>query len=173
VTAHPATNIAQPIVLIDGLTYRYPGAAMPSLRSIDLEIGPGLTLVIGGSGGGKSTLLRLLDGLVPQFHGGRISGSATVAGLDPLRTPIPRLAQRVGLVFQDVETQSVYGTVEREVAFGLENAGRDARPRRRSAGGTLDRMPAGPSPVDPFRGRAPARPARRRPGDAAGARGPG
>ena len=121
-TAHPATNTAQPIVRIDGLTYRYPGAAMPSLRSIDLEIGPGLTLVIGGSGGGKSTLLRLLDGLVPQFHGGRISGSATVAGLDPLRTPIPRLAQRVGLVFQDVETQSVYGSVEREVAFGLENA---------------------------------------------------
>jgi energy-coupling factor transport system ATP-binding protein len=77
---------------------------------------------VGSSGGGKSTLLRLFDGLVPQFHGGRISGSATVAGLDPLRTPIPRLAQRVGLVFQDVETQSVYGVVEREIAFGLENA---------------------------------------------------
>jgi energy-coupling factor transport system ATP-binding protein len=112
-----------PIARIAGLSYLYPGATLPSLRSIDLELGPGLTVVAGGSGGGKSTLLRLLDGLVPQFHGGRISGSATVAGLDPLRTPIPRLAQRVGLVFQDVETQSVYGTVEREVAFGLENAG--------------------------------------------------
>jgi len=106
----------------EGLTYWYPGATSPSLHSLDLEIGPGLTLVVGGSGGGKSTLLRLLDGLVPQFHGGRISGSATVAGLDPLRTPIPQMAQRVGLVFQDVETQSVYGTVDREVAFGLENA---------------------------------------------------
>jgi energy-coupling factor transporter ATP-binding protein EcfA2 len=115
--------VTPPIARIDGLSYWYPGATSPSLRSIDLELGPGLTVVAGGSGGGKSTLLRLLDGLVPQFHGGRISGSATVAGLDPLRTPIPRLAQRVGLVFQDVETQSVYGTVEREVAFGLENAG--------------------------------------------------
>jgi energy-coupling factor transport system ATP-binding protein len=111
-----------PTVRIDGLTYSYPGSTEPSLRSIDLELRPGLTVVAGGSGGGKSTLLRLLDGLVPQFHGGRISGSAQVAGLDPLRTPIPRLAQQVGLVFQDVETQSVYGTVEREVAFGLENA---------------------------------------------------
>jgi energy-coupling factor transporter ATP-binding protein EcfA2 len=111
-----------PIARLKGITYTYPGADSPSLRSVDLEIGPGLTLVAGCSGGGKSTLLRLFDGLVPQFHGGRISGSATVAGLDPLRTPIPRLAQRVGLVFQDVETQSVYGVVEREIAFGLENA---------------------------------------------------
>jgi energy-coupling factor transport system ATP-binding protein len=46
-----------------------------------------------------------------------------VAGLDPMRSPIPRLAQRAGLVFQDVETQSVYGSVEREIAFGLENLG--------------------------------------------------
>jgi energy-coupling factor transport system ATP-binding protein len=111
-----------PIARFDGITYTYPNAVAPSLRAVDLAIGPGLTLVAGSSGGGKSTLLRLFDGLVPQFHGGRISGSATVAGLDPLRTPIPRLAQRVGLVFQDVETQSVYGVVEREIAFGLENA---------------------------------------------------
>jgi len=113
--------MAGPIARLEGITYTYPGTDSPSLRSVDLEIGPGLTLVAGNSGGGKSTLLRLFDGLVPQFHGGRISGSATVAGLDPLRTAIPRLAQRVGLVFQDVETQSVYGVVEREIAFGLEN----------------------------------------------------
>jgi energy-coupling factor transport system ATP-binding protein len=112
----------------EGVTYRYPGGAAPALNAVELTIEPGLTLVVGGSGGGKSTLLRLLDGLVPQFHGGRISGFAVVDGLDPLRTPIPRLAQHVGLVFQDVETQSVYGTVEREVAFGLENA---ALPRAR------------------------------------------
>lgn len=112
-----------PLVRFDGVTYRYPSVATPSLCAVDLEMGPGLTVVVGGSGGGKSTLLRLLDGLVPQFHGGRISGSAVVAGLDPFRTPVPLMAQRVGLVFQDVETQSVYGTVEREVAFGLENAG--------------------------------------------------
>jgi len=114
--------VTRSIARLEGVTYWYPGDAPPALRAVDLEIGPGLTVVAGGSGGGKSTLLRLLDGLVPQFHGGRIAGSATVAGLDPLRTPIPQLAQRVGLVFQDVETQSVYGTVEREVAFGLENA---------------------------------------------------
>ena len=114
--------MGQQIARLEGVTYWYPGVAPPALREVDLELGPGLTVVAGGSGGGKSTLLRLFDGLVPQFHGGRISGSAAVAGLDPFRTPIRQLAQRVGLVFQDVETQSVYGTVEREVAFGLENA---------------------------------------------------
>ena len=93
------------------------------MREVDLRIEPGFTLLVGDSGGGKSTLLRLFDGLVPQFHGGRVSGRAEVAGLDPFRTPIPRLAERVGLVFQDVETQSVYGSVEREIAFGLENLG--------------------------------------------------
>ena len=114
--------MSESLARFDGITYRYPGAASPSLAGLDLEIEPGLTLVVGGSGGGKSTLLRLLNGLVPQFHGGRISGSARVDGLDPMRTPIRRLALSIGLVFQDVETQSVYGTVEREVAFGLENA---------------------------------------------------
>jgi energy-coupling factor transport system ATP-binding protein len=112
-----------PVARLSGVTYSYPGADAPALREVDLEIGPGLTLVAGGSGGGKSTLLRVFDGLVPQFHGGRISGSSTIDGLDTFRTPIPRLATRAGLVFQDVETQSVYGSVEREVAFGLENLG--------------------------------------------------
>jgi energy-coupling factor transport system ATP-binding protein len=115
--------VTSAIARFDGVSYRYPGAAAPSLCEVELAIEPGLTLVAGSSGGGKSTLLRLFDGLVPQFHGGRIWGRAVVAGLDPLRTPIPRMATRVGLVFQDVETQSVYGSVEREVAFGLENLG--------------------------------------------------
>ncbi|HEX7544212.1 MAG TPA: ATP-binding cassette domain-containing protein, partial [Candidatus Limnocylindrales bacterium] len=101
--------MADPIARLEGVSYWYPGAATPSLRDVSLQIGSGLTLVAGSSGGGKSTLLRLFDGLVPQFHGGRISGHADVAGMDPLRTSIPRLATRVGLVFQDVETQSVYG----------------------------------------------------------------
>jgi energy-coupling factor transport system ATP-binding protein len=111
------------VARLERVSYWYPNQDEPSLRAVDLEIGPGLTLIAGDSGGGKSTLLRIFDGLVPQFHGGRVSGRAQVTGLDPFRTPIPRLAQRAGLVFQDVETQSVYGSVEREIAFGLENLG--------------------------------------------------
>lgn len=87
-------------------------------------------MVTGPSGGGKSTLLRVFNGLVPHFHGGRISGSALVAGRDVFTTATRTLARSVGFVFQDPELQTVYGTVDREVAFGLENA---ATPRREIA----------------------------------------
>jgi energy-coupling factor transport system ATP-binding protein len=88
-----------------------------------LEIGDGLTVVAGPSGGGKSTLLRVLNGLVPHFHGGRIAGTASVVGLDIIATPTRNLARDVGFVFQDPELQTVYNVVDREVAFGLENIG--------------------------------------------------
>ena len=117
------TAPSAPLARLERVSYWYPGESEPSLRDVDLAVEPGLTLVLGGSGGGKSTLLRAFNGLVPQFHGGRISGHARVGSLDPFRTPIARLAMHAGLVFQDVETQSVYGVVEREVAFGLENMG--------------------------------------------------
>jgi energy-coupling factor transport system ATP-binding protein len=86
-----------------------------------LEVKEGLTVVTGPSGGGKSTLLRVFNGLVPHFHGGGISGSASVTGLDIIATNTRDLARRVGFVFQDPELQTVYNVVDREVAFGLEN----------------------------------------------------
>lgn len=108
---------------LTGLTYWYPGQHQPALDHVDLALGDGLTLVVGPSGGGKSTLLRVLNGLVPHFQGGRIKGSAEVCGMDVINTPTRRLARDVGFVFQDPELQSVYDLVRREVAFGLENLG--------------------------------------------------
>jgi energy-coupling factor transport system ATP-binding protein len=112
------------------LTYTYPGGRQPVLCDVTLEIGEGLTVVAGPSGGGKSTLLRVFNGLVPHFHGGCISGGAAVGGLDIIATPTRDLARRVGFVFQDPELQTVYNVVDREVAFGLENL---ALPQREMA----------------------------------------
>jgi len=115
------------IARLNRLTYWYPHSATPALDDVTLDIGDRVTLVVGPSGGGKSTLLRTLNGLVPHFHGGRIKGDATVAGLNVVETPTRQLARKVGFVFQDPELQAVYGTVEREVAFGLENLAVPAR----------------------------------------------
>lgn len=111
------------VAKLSRLTYWYPGAAQPALGDVNLELEDGLTVVAGPSGGGKSTLLRVFNGLVPHFHGGRISGSASVVGHDVIATPTRHLARSVGFVFQDPELQTVYNVVDREVAFGLENIG--------------------------------------------------
>ena len=111
------------IAKLEKLAYWYPDAARAALRVDHLCLEDGLTIVRGSSGGGKSTLLRLFNGLVPHFHGGRISGRVEVLGSDVLSTPTHRLAQQVGFVFQDPERQFVHGGVVREVAFGLENRG--------------------------------------------------
>jgi energy-coupling factor transport system ATP-binding protein len=103
------------------LTYWYPGTEAPALREVSLALDTGLTVVAGPSGGGKSTVLRVLNGLVPHFHGGRLAGQAVVDGCDVRTTPTRRLARSVGFVFQDPELQTVYTMVDREVAFGLEN----------------------------------------------------
>ena len=105
------------------LTYHYPGTGSPALADIDIELGTGLTVVAGDSGSGKSSLLRVLNGLVPHFHGGRIRGDAVVCGMHVVRARTRQLARHVAFVFQDPESQFVYGTVQREVAFGPENLG--------------------------------------------------
>jgi energy-coupling factor transport system ATP-binding protein len=109
------------IARLDRLTYWYPNQQQAALQDVTLTLDGGLTLVAGPSGGGKSTMLRVLNGLVPHFHGGRIAGSAEVAWMNILHVPTRRLARTVGFVFQDPELQTVYDVVDREVAFGLEN----------------------------------------------------
>ncbi len=101
----------------------WPGRAeQPALDGVSLEIANGEVVVLEGpSGGGKSTLLRALAGLVPHFHGGRFAGRVTVLGQDTRTTSPAALATSVGSVFQDPETQAVRATVARDLAFGLEN----------------------------------------------------
>jgi energy-coupling factor transport system ATP-binding protein len=108
---------------LERLTYWYPESERPALSEVEMALDAGLVLVTGASGSGKSSLLRCFNGLVPHFHGGRISGSGHVLGLPIPDTNTRRLAREVGFVFQDPESQAVYGVVEREVAFALENLG--------------------------------------------------
>src|ERR1700692_3325168 len=109
------------IAAVSGFTYRYPAGQSDALDIPELRVHEGLTVIAGASGSGKSSLLRVFNGLVPHFHGGTVCGSAVGRGHDVITTPTRVLATEVGFVFQDPELQSVYPTVERDVAFGLEN----------------------------------------------------
>jgi energy-coupling factor transporter ATP-binding protein EcfA2 len=112
------------LIRLCDFTFTYNGANQPALHNITLTIEDGeFILITGPSGGGKSTLCRCFNGLLPHFYGGTVSGRAEVQGMDVLRTSPRELATKVGMVFQDPENQMVTTDVEREIAFGLENLG--------------------------------------------------
>ena len=99
-------------VEIDGLTYTYPGASQPTLRNITLQIPQGDFLaVVGNNGCGKSTLCKVLNGLIPHFITGAMEGIIRVEGLDTRESDVGTLAQKVGYVYQDFENQIVRPTV--------------------------------------------------------------
>ena len=115
------------VLRFEDVSYTYPGAVRPSLRSCSLAIEPGeFCLVAGLSASGKSTLLRAANGLVPHFHGGEFGGRVTVGGLDTRECDPARISAVAGSLFQDPETQVVLNTVRAELAFPLENRGHGA-----------------------------------------------
>ncbi len=105
-------------IRVDGLSFAYTGGA-PVLEDVNLAVEAGeIILLTGPSGGGKSTLLRALCGLVPHFHGGTITGRVEIAGVNPLLDGPTALAGRVAYAFQEPEAQAVFDTVSRDIAFG-------------------------------------------------------
>src|SRR4051794_18594942 len=116
--------MAEPVLRAHGFEYRYPEGGAAALAELDLELEPGsFTLVVGESGSGKSTLLRAACGLVPHFHGGEVSGSLTVGGLDVRSHGPGELAAVCGTVLQDPESQVVMSGVRAELSLPLEHRG--------------------------------------------------
>jgi energy-coupling factor transporter ATP-binding protein EcfA2 len=125
--------VLDPVLRFAGVTYRYPDARSPAISDIDLRIEPGEFVVLAGrSGSGKSTLLRASCGLVPHFHGGEVEGELEVAGLDVRSHGPAELAEYVGLVAQEPESQVVSTTVRAEIELPLELRGVPASARSRA-----------------------------------------
>ena len=121
------------------VTVTYPGASRPTLSDVNLELLEGeLVLVVGRTGSGKSTLLQAINGLVPHFTGGTLTGDVTVDGRSTSTNPPRELADLVGVVPQDPASGFVADTVEEELAFGMECLGLRPDVMRRRVEETLD-----------------------------------
>jgi energy-coupling factor transporter ATP-binding protein EcfA2 len=110
------------IVELCNVSYSYPSTNAFALADVNLTINEGEFLILTGpSGCGKTTLCRCLNGLIPHFYRGELTGNVVVNGLSTEAYPISELAQNVGFVFQNPENQLFALSVEKDIAFGLEN----------------------------------------------------
>ena len=110
------------MIEFQNVSFSYPDSANGGLKHIDLTIPDGqCVLLCGRSGCGKTTLTRLINGLIPQFFEGNLSGEILLDGENLAELPMYRIAEKVGSVFQNPRTQFFNVDTDSEIAFGMEN----------------------------------------------------
>ncbi|MFW9952874.1 MAG: energy-coupling factor ABC transporter ATP-binding protein [Candidatus Thorarchaeota archaeon] len=113
------------LIRFENFFYRYKGNEEYALNNINLKIQKeeNFILLCGETGSGKTTLIKCMNGLIPQFYSGFYKGSVHINGINTVKTSIANLSTEVGIVFQNPENQLIAMNVEHEIAFGLENLG--------------------------------------------------
>lgn len=110
------------VLIAKNLTYTFPGQEEPIFQGLSLSLKKGeFVLLSGESGCGKSTLLNCLNGVIPLIWEGKMEGEVWVEGLSTASATLKALVQKVGTLWQDVESQLTQLSVEDELVFGLEN----------------------------------------------------
>jgi energy-coupling factor transport system ATP-binding protein len=110
------------MIHFDHVSFSYPGQETGSIHDLNLSIQDGeCVLFCGRSGCGKTTVIRLINGLIPSFFTGKLSGRVTVGSMNTAETPMYRIAKHVGSVFQNPRPQFFNVDTDSEIAFGIEN----------------------------------------------------
>ena len=105
-------------------SFRYQNTEADALKAVDLRITPGECVVLcGKSGCGKTTFSRLLNGLIPSFFPGELTGECSTFGLESGKAAIEDYVPKVGSVFQNPKTQYFNVDTTAELAFPCENMG--------------------------------------------------
>lgn len=112
------------MITIQDVSFTYSGNETDGIHHINLEIQKGeCILLCGRSGCGKTTVTRLINGLIPHFYAGALTGSVLIDDQPVSDVPLYKIAQRVGSVFQNPRTQFFNVDTDSEIAFGIENEG--------------------------------------------------
>lgn len=107
---------------INDLYFKYKSSSDFILKGIDLTVYKGEVLaLVGLSGDGKSTLLNIICGIIPHIRKGEIGGEVKLWGENVKDLKLVDITKKLGIVFQDPDTQLFSPTVEDEIAFGPEN----------------------------------------------------
>jgi energy-coupling factor transport system ATP-binding protein len=121
-----SVNPDQHAVSVQGVTFTYHDGDRAALRAVSLVQNAGEMIgVMGASGAGKSTLAKCLNRIVPEFEDGEFDGAILIAGESIEHLRVCDLAPKVGMVFQDFESQLFSTNVAHEVAFAMEQVGMD------------------------------------------------
>jgi energy-coupling factor transporter ATP-binding protein EcfA2 len=117
-------EISMCLIKFHNFSFRYKGNEEYALKDINLKIESNKFILLAGeTGSGKTTFIRCLNGLIPQFYPGYYKGYVEVGKKNTDATQISNLSTEVGIVFQNPENQLIAMNVEHEIAFGLENLG--------------------------------------------------
>lgn len=112
------------MIKFDNVSYRYPFQKTWAVKNLNLEVLPGKVLLVTGvSGCGKTTLMRLANGLCPHYYAGEITGHITVFGENSQKTSVSVISDKVGTLFQDPEDQFFALNVRDEMGFALKVSG--------------------------------------------------
>ena len=111
-------------LVVENLTFRYRRRTDPAIDHLNFELHPGQVMLIAGSSGcGKTTLMRCINGLIPNTYTGEMTGDVRLFGKSIATMSMAEISQQVGTLLQDPERQILGSYVINEVAFGLESLG--------------------------------------------------